>query len=127
LREQHKDNAHYLFYKQKHIEIAYSGDTTIEGVLNNDKLLNAKVLLLECTILDDSVSEEQCHTRGHIHIQDLVTHWRYFRNEAIVLFHFSPRYSEMNVEAMVRKALKTGGVPESFINKVQVLFTNINT
>ncbi len=109
-----------IFYIKRAIEIAYTGDTTITGVLRQPDMLNAEVLIIECTILDYQVSREDTHKRGHIHIQDIADNWRAFDNKHIVLFHMSPRYSGNIAYTLVREALKE--LPEEFRSKVQLLW-----
>lgn len=109
-----------LFYQKRSVEIAYTGDTTIEGVLRQSDFLNAEVLLMECTILDDQLSRKDTAKRGHIHIQDIVEHWSEFNNKHIILFHISPRYTGSLVHTLITDALAS--LPIEFKNKIQVLW-----
>nr|QBK87355.1 MAG: beta-lactamase superfamily domain protein [Marseillevirus LCMAC201] len=109
-----------IFYTKRVIEIAYTGDTTIDGVLSEPYFLNAEVLLIECTIIDDQINREETRRRGHIHIQDIVDNWKCFKNNYIVLFHLSPRYTRKPVHELVKKALEVTS-PE-FRSKVQLLW-----
>eukprot|EP00878_Enallax_costatus_P031452 GHUV01034397.1.p1 GENE.GHUV01034397.1~~GHUV01034397.1.p1 ORF type:complete len:214 (+),score=45.09 GHUV01034397.1:331-972(+) len=80
-------------------EIAFTGDTSGELFEQdgNQDVYRAKLLVVECTFVDDSVSWEQARERGHIHITDLVMHAHKFHNEAILLMHFSPRYKRQDI------------------------------
>lgn len=76
--------------------IAYSGDTTIEGVLQHEDLLNAHILFIECTYIhtsNDNITPQQAKDRGHIHSLDIKQNSSKFNNEYIVLTHFSQRYT----------------------------------
>lgn len=94
-----------LFDKLIVNEIAYTGDTVIEGVLQHSEFLNAEILLLECTFFED-VSPTDSHSYGHIHIKDIENNITKFNNKYIILFHFSARYQEEEILEKVEK-LKT--------------------
>lgn len=85
--------------------IGFSGDTTIEGVLQNEDLLKCKLLLLECTYIGtDEITVQQAKDRGHIHIDEIKQHWERFTNEKVLLIHPSPRYTIANIRS-ARNAL----------------------
>lgn len=63
---------------------SYTGDTKIEGILNQPDFLNSEVLVTECTFV------EETSKRGHIHIRELVEHQDKIKG-ILVLCHFSPR------------------------------------
>lgn len=77
--------------------IGFSGDTTIEGVLQNEDLLRCKLLLLECTYIGADITAQQSKERGHIHINDIYQHWERFNNDMVLLVHISPRYSPQDI------------------------------
>jgi hypothetical protein len=54
-------------------EVAFTGDTTSDFVVDetNADALKAKVLVMESTFLDDSVSVEHARDYGHIHISEV--------------------------------------------------------
>ncbi|KAF2600131.1 hypothetical protein F2Q68_00009006 [Brassica cretica] len=84
-------------------EVAFTGDTTSDFVLdeNNADALKARVLVMESTFLDDSVSVEHARDYGHIHLSEIVKHAEKFENKAILLIHFSARYTVKEIEAAV--------------------------
>lgn len=88
-------------------EIAFCGDTTIKVLEKELWLLDTKILVLECTGIDDTMSAENTLRTGHIHLDDLVefakTHE--FKNEAIVLTHFSARYNLKEIHKAVHERL----------------------
>lgn len=95
-------------------EVAFTGDTSaawIDDPANADAL-RAKLLIMECTFVDDSVSKEDAETFGHTHIDDLVARADSFQNEGILLIHFSARYKADEV----RRALKAK-LPERLYSK----------
>eukprot|EP00882_Tetradesmus_deserticola_P015032 GHRQ01016003.1.p1 GENE.GHRQ01016003.1~~GHRQ01016003.1.p1 ORF type:complete len:317 (+),score=117.62 GHRQ01016003.1:365-1315(+) len=101
-------------------EVAFTGDTSGELFEQdgNADMYRAKLLIVECTFVDESVSWEQARERGHLHITDLVMHAHKFHNEAILLVHFSPRYKRQEVLAALDEnmppALRAKCVP--FLN-----------
>ncbi|GBF92046.1 ribonuclease, chloroplastic [Raphidocelis subcapitata] len=102
-------------------EAAFTGDTSGELFESPDApadLYRARLLVVELTFLDDAVSWEQARERGHMHIADLVAHAHKFHNEAILLTHFSPRYSRAEIlaalEANMPPSLRAKCVP--FLN-----------
>lgn len=101
-------------------DVAFTGDTSGELFEQdgNADMYRAKLLIVECTFVDESVSWEQARERGHIHITDLVMHAHKFHNEAILLVHFSPRYKRQQILAALEEnmppALRAKCVP--FLN-----------
>lgn len=84
--------------------VAFCGDTLIEVVEREEVVRRAKLLILECTFVDDRVSVEKCRRFGHIHLDELVERASLFENEAILLTHFSARYHARDiVEALEKK------------------------
>jgi len=85
--------------------VAFTGDTraTIFDDLDHPAL-KAKVLLVECTYLDD-VGEDKAEQWGHVHIAQLrhLAEQGVFDDvKALVLCHFSQRYND----SMIEEALK---------------------
>jgi ribonuclease Z len=73
-------------------EFAFTGDTRIEVVEEQEVVRRARVLLLECTFVDERVSVAEARAKGHVHLDELAARAGLFRNEAILLTHFSARY-----------------------------------
>jgi ribonuclease Z len=91
-------------------EVAFPGDTNL-NILNKDAgavVSNARVLLLECTFIDDEVSAKDTFRTGHVHIDDFIGCARdgAFKNEVILLTHFSARYSADYIRETVTRRLK---------------------
>lgn len=87
------------------VEIAYPGDTNL-NILHKpggEFVRKAKVLLLECTFLDDEVGVEHARRTGHVHIDDFINHARdgAFENEVILLTHFSARYTTEYIKEVI--------------------------
>src|SRR5437667_379250 len=83
------------------VEVAFPGDTLIEVVENEAVVRTAKLLILECTFLDDRVSVAECRAKGHVHLDEIADRADLFENEAILLTHFSARYSSPEIVALL--------------------------
>jgi ribonuclease Z len=71
--------------------LAYPGDCGPEIFDAAPELFTARVLLIECSFLFPE-DRERAHAYGHLHLRDFVERAERFRNDAIVLTHFSLRY-----------------------------------
>jgi ribonuclease Z len=71
--------------------LGYTGDTTIQGVLNHGAFLSVPLLIMECTGFSP-MDKLDCVEGKHIHWDDIVVNQNKFLNEKIVLFHFSQQY-----------------------------------
>ncbi len=81
--------------------VSFSGDTKIEYVLENEDVANSKILFIECTYLDDKKNVEKAREWGHIHLDEIIQNANSFKNEKIVLIHFSKRYSYKTIKELV--------------------------
>ncbi|KAF3331066.1 ribonuclease Z [Carex littledalei] len=86
-------------------EVAFTGDTTSDFILDprNSDALRAKVLITEATFLDEEIDVEHAKKHGHMHISEIMEHAKWFRNEAILLTHFSSRYTVEDIRQAVSK------------------------
>jgi len=91
--------------------LAYTGDCSPAVFEAAPELFLARVLLIECSFI---LPEDRDRSRAyeHLHLDDFVERAALFRNEAIVLTHFSQRY---RVE-QIRDALRT--LPASLSERV---------
>ena len=82
--------------------LAYPGDCGVEIFDAAPEILQARVLLIECSFLgaDD---QDRARDYAHIHLDDIIRRASLFQNEAIVLTHFSMRYRPAEIlEALER-------------------------
>lgn len=79
-------------------EVAFCGDTLIEVVEREEAVRTARLLLLECTFVDDKISVAEARSKGHVHLYEIAERAELFRNEAILLTHFSARHSARDIE-----------------------------
>ncbi|KAM0033040.1 putative ribonuclease Z [Helianthus debilis subsp. tardiflorus] len=90
-------------------EVAFTGDTTSDFIVddNNADVLKAKVLIMESTYVENSMTVENARDFGHTHLSEIVNHASRFENKAIVLIHFSARY-QLDV---IKEAVSALGPP----------------
>ncbi len=90
-----------LFRVEERIELAYATDTLARVLETAPMLLDARVLILECTFLDDKKSRDASRAGCHIHLDDLIEMAPEFRNEHVVLMHFSQLYKPRDVHRIL--------------------------
>ncbi|KAL6183143.1 hypothetical protein ACLB2K_044554 [Fragaria x ananassa] len=83
-------------------QVAFTGDTTADFIVDNSNIdvLRAKILVMESTFLDESITVEHARDYGHVHLSEIINHAERFENKAILLIHFSARYT-VNVRRLV--------------------------
>ncbi|MBN1337007.1 MAG: MBL fold metallo-hydrolase [Deltaproteobacteria bacterium] len=86
-------------------DLAVPGDTRIDLLDQEPTLLDARLLVLEATFLDERVTVAQCREKGHIHLDEIAARASDFRNQAILLTHFSARYTPAEVRALLDQRL----------------------
>jgi ribonuclease Z len=74
------------------VELAYATDTLISVLDHSPELLRARVLIMECTFLDERKSLEGARAGCHIHLDEVIERAEKFENEHIVLMHVSQLY-----------------------------------
>lgn len=78
--------------------LAYPGDCSADVFDAAPELFEARVLLVECSfVLPEDA--DRASQYAHIHLADLASRANAFRNEAIVLTHFSLRYRNEEIRA----------------------------
>lgn len=86
-------------------EVAFCGDTLIDVVEREEVVRKARLLILEVTFIDERVSVAQARSTGHVHLQEVAKHAELFENEAILLTHFSPRYTSAEILVALKRGL----------------------
>lgn len=96
--------------------LSFMGDSLGENLLENPDVFKSKVLIAECTFVDDE-DEPMSHKKGHTHLQHFVKALNELGNEVtcekIILNHFSMKYSEKHIQEMLEK-----NIPEAFKDRV---------
>jgi ribonuclease Z len=92
-----------LFSEVERLEVAYATDTLAQVLDNEPNLLRSKVLILECTFLDQRKSLEAARAGCHIHLDELIERAETFHNDHLVLMHFSQIYKPQQVPELLRE------------------------
>jgi ribonuclease Z len=85
--------------------LAYTGDTSPEGLDLNPAMYEAKVLITEMSFVAPSHRKEKIHKHGHMHLDDWVERRSRFQNELVIAAHFSTRYHDKQIKHLVRRSL----------------------
>ncbi|HEU4579417.1 MAG TPA: MBL fold metallo-hydrolase [Polyangiaceae bacterium] len=92
-----------LFDHDERLELAYATDTLLHVVETTPSLLRTRVLILECSFLDERKAVSASRSGGHVHLDELLEKASAFQNEALVLMHFSQMYSPADVHAILKR------------------------
>ncbi|MDX2022838.1 MAG: MBL fold metallo-hydrolase [Deltaproteobacteria bacterium] len=90
-----------LFFSHDSLELAYATDTLLRVIDTHPSLLQTRVLIMECSFLDEQKDLASSRAGCHIHLDEVLERADDFANEALVLMHFSQLYEPH----MVRKIL----------------------
>ncbi len=90
------------------LELAYVTDTLIEVLDDRPALLESRVLLLECTFLDDRKPYTASRAGYHTHLDDLLDRADRFANQHIVLTHLSQIYKPGEVVDILDRRCPAG-------------------
>lgn len=85
--------------------VAYLGDSAPDGLDGCPAMYEAQVLISEMTFVAPGHRKEKIHKHGHMHLEDYVERRERFRNECIIVGHFSTRYHDRQIHNYVRKLL----------------------
>lgn len=86
---------------EERVELAYATDTLVSALDHAPELYKARVLIVECTFLDDRKTLEAARAGCHIHLDELLERADRFENEHVVLMHFSQLYRADEVAAIL--------------------------
>ncbi|MGQ0637312.1 MAG: MBL fold metallo-hydrolase [Planctomycetaceae bacterium] len=85
--------------------VCYVGDSAPAGLDNYPPVYEAQILITEMTFFRPEHRKEKIHKFGHTHLDDLIERADRFKNELIILTHFSTRYHDKQVQAAVESRL----------------------
>ena len=85
--------------------LAYTGDTSPGGLDNFPPVYDAKILITEMSFIRAKHRREKIHKFGHMHLDDFLERADRFKNELIVVAHFSTRYHVNEVYKLVEGRL----------------------
>lgn len=83
------------------LELAYATDTLVSVLDHSPELMRARVLIMECTFLDERKTLEAARAGCHIHLDEVIERADAFENEHIVLMHCSQLYHPLEVAAIL--------------------------
>jgi ribonuclease Z len=81
-----------LFYQDERLELAYATDTLVRVLDETPSILRSRVLVLECSFLDEKKDLRESRAGCHIHLDELLEYAERIENEHLVLMHFSQLY-----------------------------------
>ncbi len=85
--------------------VAYLGDTAPAGLDADPGIYEAKILITEMTFFRPEHRKEKIHKFGQTHLDDILDRADRFRNELIILAHFSTRYHIDHLNRAVTKRI----------------------
>jgi ribonuclease Z len=85
--------------------LAYTGDTSPQGLDNEPAVFQAKILITEMSFILPNHRRDKIHKFGHMHLDDFVERHEQFQNEVIICGHFSTRYHPKQIEKTLARAL----------------------
>ncbi len=91
--------------ESERLEVAYATDTLPRVLEKNPSILKSRVLILECTFLNEKKSLKDSRAGGHIHLDELLEYADQFENDHLVLMHFSLLYSPREARAILEERL----------------------
>lgn len=94
---------------------AYSGDSSIEIIEQNEVMRKAKVLFMECTYIDEKRDIARARAWGHTHLDEIREKSHLFENEKVVLVHLSRRYDSGYIQSVLAKKFPTRAEREKFV------------
>ena len=97
--------------------VCYTGDTAPAGLDNYPPVFDAKVLITELTFYRPEHRREKIHKFGHMHLDDFLERADKFKNDLLILGHFSTRYQPRQLEHALRKRL-----PKELQSKIELWF-----
>jgi ribonuclease Z len=104
-----------IFEEIERLELAYATDTLARVLESAPSILESRVLILESTYLDPKRTVEETQERLHVHLDEIIARADLFRNEALVLMHFSQLYGPQQVHELIRQR-----VPPALWERIRV-------
>lgn len=95
--------------------VCFTGDTSIGDHLMTDEVLKAKLLITECTFVEDE-HDNRADIGKHMHLDDLVELLKHSEAEHVVITHLSRRTHLPRARELLRKAL-----PDSDLQRIHLL------
>ena len=94
-----------LFVEVEHLELGYATDTLVQVLDREPDLARCKVLLIECTFLDERKPIEAARAGCHIHLDELIERAPALTGPHVVLMHLSQLYRPGDVRPILDRRL----------------------
>ena len=88
---------------EERLELAYATDTLVSVFDHAPDLYKARVLIMECTFLDERKTLEAARAGCHIHLDEVIERAERFTNEHIVMMHLSQLYRPDEVAELLTR------------------------
>ncbi|HQR05417.1 MAG TPA: MBL fold metallo-hydrolase [Gemmatales bacterium] len=88
--------------------VAYTGDTSPQGLDMTPDVFRAKVLITEMSFILPKHRKDKIHKFGHMHLDDFLDRADLFQNDAVIVSHFSTRYHPDQVLEYLDRKLPRG-------------------
>jgi ribonuclease BN (tRNA processing enzyme) len=108
---------------EEEFDIAYTGDTTVEALIEHADLWSVcHTIFCETTYLDaNEKSRAMALNRGHMHVDDLVPLLNLAgKNQRLIVIHISGRYTAQQALEIIGHA-----IPSQFTNRVDVAASSL--
>jgi ribonuclease Z len=89
--------------------VTYLGDTTMGTVFDNPDVINAEVLITECTFFDPT-HKARAKVGKHLHVDHFMEVLPKLKNQNIILIHISRRTAIRKAKSMLRKRVGEEGM-----------------
>ncbi|NLF69239.1 MAG: metal-dependent hydrolase [Candidatus Anammoximicrobium sp.] len=84
--------------------LGYLGDSEPHGLDAAPAMYEARILIAEMTFVSPSHRKEKIHKHGHMHLDDFAERRERFKNERLIVAHFSTRCNERQIRSLIEKA-----------------------
>jgi len=92
--------------KERRVPIlGYLGDSEPRGLDRCPEMYQARVLIAEMTFVAPAHRKDKIHKHGHMHLDDFTERRDRFKNERVIVAHFSTRYNDKQIRTFVEKAI----------------------
>lgn len=85
--------------------LCFTGDTAPQGLDAHPDVYKAEVLITEMTFFRPEHRKEKIHKFGHTHLDDILERADRFKNELIILGHFSTRCHDVQMKQAVDRRM----------------------
>ncbi|HTJ42315.1 MAG TPA: MBL fold metallo-hydrolase [Kofleriaceae bacterium] len=94
-----------IFEEVEQVELAYATDTLVQVLDREPALAAARVLMMECTFLDERKSLDAARAGCHVHLDELIERAEAITNPHVVLMHLSQIYRPDEVRGILDRRL----------------------